>query len=320
MPIASHIALLFAATLAVPAAANKTVTPELPIIVDGSVRVDAGDIEGILQRVPVERRAEARASSERIAAFADNVFVARSLAARARAAGLDKDPIIQRRLVQAQDNLLADLYLQHVEKTATVPDLEPRARELYLGEPAKYTSPEQVHVQHILIGLNGRTREMAQERAQKAYEEARAGKEEFLALAARLSDDPDKSRNGGDMGYNSPSRFVEPVRNQIAAMSTPGEISPPVESHQGFHILRFVDRKRPRLATFEEVKRAIIASERERLSKRRQDEELAKVRDSSTVIVHRDNVQALVIPIDAALARAAAEAAAEAAAAAPPSR
>lgn len=319
MPNVSLIASLFAATLAVTAAANKTVTPELPIIVDGSVRVDAGDIEGILQRVPVERHAEARASSERIAAFADNVFVARSLAAKARAAGLDKDPIIQRRLVQAQDALLADLYLQHVEKTATVPDLEPRARELYLGEPAKFTSPEQVHVQHILISLNGRTREMAQERAQKVHEEIKAGKEDFLALAARLSDDPDKKRNGGDMGYNSPSAFVEPVRNQIAAMSTVGEISPPVESHQGFHILRFVDRKTPRLAKFEDVKRAIIASEKERLSKKRQEDELAKIRDSSTVIVHRDNVEALVIPIDAALAKAAAEAAA-AATKAPPSR
>ena len=83
---------------------------------------------------------------------ADALFLARSFAVKAREAGIDKDPIVQRRLVQAHDSLLADLYLQQVEKNATVPNLEARARELYNGDPARFTSPEQVYIQHILGG------------------------------------------------------------------------------------------------------------------------------------------------------------------------
>jgi len=303
-------AAVLAATM-LPAQAG-TLPAATPVIVDGPVTVDAGDIEGYMLRVPLERRAEVRASRDRIAAIADNVFLARSLAAKARAAGLDKDEAVQRRLVQVQEALLADLYMQHVEKTAPVVNLEPRARELYLANQARYVVPEQVQVQHILIDLNGRSREMAEERARKVHEEAKSGKEDFLALAARLSDDPGKKANGGDLPYGPPNAFVAPLAKRVAAMSAKGEISEPVESHLGFHIVRFVDRKKERQQTFDEVKRGIIAEEKARLAKKRNDEIVIQLRSSPTVTVHLDKLDALVNPLDDVLAKAAAEAARDA--------
>jgi peptidyl-prolyl cis-trans isomerase C len=282
--------------------------PETPVIVDGPITVDVADVEGYLLRVPENRRAEVRVSRDRIASIADNIFIARSLAAKARAAGLDKDPTVQRRMQQVQDNLLADLYMQNVEKNAAQLNLEQRARELYLAEPSRFTIPEQVYVQHILIGLNGRTRDMAEERAKQVYEEVKSGKEEFLALAARLSDDPDKKRNGGDLGYSSPTAFVGPVAKQLATMKTKGEISMPVESHQGFHILKFIDRKAAETKKFEEVKKALIAEEKEKLAKTRNEEIITKIRSSSTVTVHLDKLDALVVPADQALSKASAPA------------
>lgn len=294
--------------------------PETPVIVDGPITVDAADIEGYMLRMPENRRAEVRTSRDRIATIADNIFVARALAAKARALGLDKEPTVQRRLQQVQDGLLADLYVQHVEKTTPAVNLETRARELYTADPARFTQPEEVYVQHILIGLNGRTREMAQERAQKVYEEVKAGKEDFLALAARLSEDPDKKRNGGDLGYKSPNGFVEPLIKRIAAMKTKGEVSEPVESHQGFHIVRFVDRKPAQTRKFDEVKKGIIGQEKERLAKQRTEDLVTQIRSSSTVTVHLDKLDALVTSADEVLSKAAAAEAARAAAEAPKPR
>jgi peptidyl-prolyl cis-trans isomerase C len=300
--------LIAAATVNIAAAAP--LPPETPIIVDGPVTVDAADIEGYLLRVPENRRAEVRASRDRVASVADNLFVARSLAAKARALGLDKEATVQRRLEQVQDALLADLYMQHLEKSAPAVNLEPRARELYIAEPDRFRSGEQVYVQHLLVGLNGRTREMAQERAQKIHAEIKAGKEDFLALAARLSDDPDKKRNGGDLGYNNPAAFVAPVAKRIAGMKTKGEISEPIESHQGFHIVRFMDRKAPEVAKFEDVKTSLIAEEKAKLAKRRTEEAITEVRSSPTVTVHVDKLDALVAPAGEEAAKAfAAEAA-----------
>ena len=265
-----------------------------------------------LRRVPEDRRVEFRTSYDRVAALVDNVYLARSFAQKARDAGLDKDPVTQRQLAQAQDNILADLYMKHLDDSAPkAADLEQRARELYEAEPARFTRPAQVYVQQIVVGLKGRTREMAKERAQQAYEEAQAGKTDFLSLATRWSDDPDKRRNGGDLGWNSPERFPRPVASWLVEPHAKNTISPPIESDLGFHIVRLVDSKKGELAPFAEVKDSLIEAERTRLAKKRRDDAVREVRSSATVVLHKDNVEALVIPADAALSSASKAGAAE---------
>lgn len=295
----SKITLVLAAALAAAAAsaAPSKLPPNTPLIVNGPIVVDSTDFEGNMLRIPENRRSEVRLSYDRVATIVDNIFIARSLAARARELGLDKDPAVQKRLQQVQDGVLADLYVQKVEREAAVGNLEQRARELYKADQAKFVTSEEVHVQHILVNLNGRTRDTALERARKALEEARAG-EDFLSVATRYSDDPDKKRHAGDLGYSSPNGFVEPVRKAIAAMKTKGEIAGPVESEFGFHILRFVDRKPSTPIRFESVAGQIIEAERERLKKQRTEALVSEVRSSPSVVVHRENVEKLVVPID----------------------
>jgi len=294
--------------LSLPAAAAP-VPPETPLIVDGPITVDAADFEGNILRIPEKNRGEFRMSYERVAAVVDNVFVARALAAKARQAGLDQDPAVQRRLTQLQDAFLADLYAQRMERDAPKVDLEARARELYKVDEAKYVAPEQVYLQQVLITLNGRTREMALERARKVYEEAKAGKEDFLALAARYSEDPDMKRNGGDLGYNGKNSYPVPVAKAVATVNVKGQILEPIESERGFHVVRFIDRQNQEPLKFEAVKRKIIEAERDKLNKKRLEELLDSVRKAPTVVVHAGNVEKLVIPVDPAKLQQAVDAA-----------
>ena len=81
-------------------------------------------------------------------------------------------------------------------------------------------------------------------------------------------------------------------------MSKKGEISPIVETEHGFHVVRFVERYAERQLTFDEVKKALIAKERDRLLKQKVDAALLGMRSSPTAYVHRENVEALVAPID----------------------
>jgi parvulin-like peptidyl-prolyl cis-trans isomerase-like protein len=271
--------------------------PEAPLVTDKGVTVDVLDFNAAMQRIPEERRADFRTSYDRVVGIVDNLFVMRTFAARARALGLDKDPITQRRMQQAQDDILADAYGKTLRKDVLATDLEQRAREIYAADKDKFVSPESVHVLHILIGPNWRTREMARARADEVYAKLKAG-EDFLKLAAEYSDDPEHSLNKGDLGLQPPTRFVAPLRDQIAKMSRPGEISPPVASDYGFHIVKFVEREPKRQLTFDEVKKGIMAVDREKLVKQKLDAAITEVRSSTTSVAHRDNVEALVIPID----------------------
>lgn len=297
----------FASALSLQALA-ATLPPETPLVVDGPIKVDAADLEGYMLRVPGEKRADVRSSHDRVASMVDNIFVTRAVAAKARGLGLDKDVAVQRRLQQVQDALLADVYMQHLEKTSPTPNLDQRALELYRADQARYVTAEQVHIQHLLVGLTGRTREMALQRAKEVRAEAVSGKEDFLALAARLSDDPDKKRNGGDLGYNSPNSFVEPMVKALATMKK-GEISEPIESRLGFHIVRLIDRKLAEPIPFERAKESIVNAEKERIAKKRHEDLVREIRDSKTVVVHRNNVEALVgTSTDASATASAAEA------------
>lgn len=270
---------------------------ETPLIVDGPLVVDAGDVHGFLLRIPEEQRGNFLLSYDRIATVADQVFITRTLAEKAKAEGMDKDPIVQRRLKQVQEAVLADLYSQKVQREVQSVKLDQRARELYRAEPEKYRTPELVDLEHILVDQKGRTRDMALARANEVVTQARSGKEEFLTLAARYSDDPSKNRNGGALGLTSPASLNPQARDAVAKLKK-GEVSGVVESDQGFHVFRLVDRKEPQLAKYEAVERDIIQSERERLRKQRGDALIQEIRSSPTVLTHRANVEALVVPLD----------------------
>lgn len=303
----SKITALLAVALAaatVVAAPTLPLPPNSPLVSDGKVVVDSTDFEGNLLRIPENRRDEVRINYERVATIVDNMFVTRSFAERAKQLGLDRDPAVQKRIQQVQDGVLAELYVQKMEKEVVLTNLEQRARELYKAEQPKYMTKEEVYIQHILVNLNGRTRETAMERARKAAAEAKAG-EDFLAVATRWSDDTDKTRNGGDLGYSAPTAFVEPIRRVIATMKTKGEVAGPIESEFGFHIIKFVDRKPAEPIKFESIGKKLIESEQEKLKKQRTEQLVAEVRNAPTVVIHKANMEKLVLPVDASKVRAA---------------
>jgi peptidyl-prolyl cis-trans isomerase C len=269
-----------------------------PLVTDGTVVVDKADFEGSLLRIPEVYRAEVRMSPDRVSTLIDSVFVTRVLANRAKAAGLDKDPAVQKRLQQIQEGFLAELYRAKVEKDMNFGNLEQRARELYQADRASYVMPEQVYIQQILVSEKGRTPEMARARAQEAYEAAKSGKEEFLSYALTYSDEePPRGGTRGDIGWGNPKQFVQSVGDAVEKLKK-GEISPPIESPYGFHVIKLVDRKPAHQLSFDEVKDKIIAQEKGKLVKAKLEAILGEIRASPTATVHKENVDALIIPVD----------------------
>src|SRR6188768_906267 len=157
--------------------------PDTPLVVGPDATIQAADYEAALARVPERYRAEMRMSPEKISTMVDGLFIGKSVANKARKLGLDKDPVVQRRLQQAQDQILADLYLQKLEREAKVPNLEGRAREVYNGDPKRFKTEEHVYVQQILVSYNERTQEMALARAKEVETQVRQPGTDFMAVA-----------------------------------------------------------------------------------------------------------------------------------------
>ena len=72
-----------------------------PLVTNGDLALTRTDFEAYMERVPEKLREEFRADSERVKKTVDGLWVQRTVAERARKAGLDQDPIIAARLRQA---------------------------------------------------------------------------------------------------------------------------------------------------------------------------------------------------------------------------
>jgi peptidyl-prolyl cis-trans isomerase C len=251
------------------------------------------DFDAFMVSVPAKVREEFRTSAERVNQTVDALWVKRMLSQKAREAGLDRDPIVAARMQQAAESMLADAYLASLQGKMKYPNLEARAKEIYLANLDSYKVGENVYVQHILITTQGRTREMAAELAKKVHDEVVSGKEDFLDYAQRYSEDESKKNNKGELGWMAPDSFAAPMAAVINKMK-PGEISPVVELPNGFqHIVRITDRRPVRLRKFEEVREALIAGEKQRLFDEAKTNAVNEVRADPKTHLHLENVQAL---------------------------
>lgn len=229
-----------------------------------NVRITGQDLETELLRVPAQHRAEVLASRARIAKLLESILINKTLAAEARSAGIDHEPEMNRQIQSAADKLLAQEQTNRAMKAVTVPDFTQRARELYQLDSEKYTLPPTVHASHILVKTKSRSPEEALKLIKDVREQAVAGKKKFEDLAVEYSEDPSAKTNKGDLGFFDAGRMVKPFADAAFAMTTPGEISEPVKTNYGYHIIQFHEKKAKVVRSFDEVKDKIIQGERDK--------------------------------------------------------
>ena len=121
-----------------------------------------------------------------------------------------------------------------------VPVTEAALRAHYDANLAAYTVEEQRNVNHILIQLgptaDAAATAAARAKAEAALERARAG-EAFEALAEELSDDVGSRLEGGETGL-FPRGVMAPEFEEAAFALAVGEVSDPVRTRFGYHILK----------------------------------------------------------------------------------
>lgn len=156
----------------------------------------------------------------------------------------------------------------------------------YRDNELRLTFPEEVRVRHILLTWKplGTTDDRAAIREQMVpiLERARAG-EDFAALAREFSDDYATKQNGGDTGLFRRGQMA-PAFEQVAfALKQPGEISDPVETSFGVHILRLEERKEARLLPLDEIREPLREHIREERMEAAVEQETARLREQGEV-------------------------------------
>jgi parvulin-like peptidyl-prolyl isomerase len=111
---------------------------------------------------------------------------------------------------------------------AEAPSAELRARHILFRVPSD-ASPQ--------------VRDSVMRRARGVMEQARGGAD-FAQLAAQYTEEPGGGERGGDLGYFEPGQMVQPFA-EAAGRLQPGQISDPVETPFGIHIIKLEDKRLP---------------------------------------------------------------------------
>jgi peptidyl-prolyl cis-trans isomerase C len=151
----------------------------------------------------------------------------------------DQTPDFAEKLAYAKDKLLMESQLMQIAKTATS---DASLHAIY-DQAAKAQKPEEeIHARHILVATEGD--------AQAVLKRLKAG-EDFAKVAKETSKDP--GSEGGDLGWFTKDRMV-PAFADAAFKLKENEISEPVKSQFGWHVIQLEGRRQKTFPPFEQVK------------------------------------------------------------------
>ena len=106
----------------------------------------------------------------------------------------------------------------------------------------------QTKARHILLRMSAQQSEVsAKAKLADAKKRIAAGQAEFAALAREMSDDG-SAKDGGDLGWANPGMFV-PEFEQVMNSLAPGQISEPLVSRFGVHLIQVMERRETKLST-----------------------------------------------------------------------
>ncbi len=252
-----------------------------PVVIweKGSVKVTDEDVLAEVARAPKEVRVKALESPATLTQIAQTLAARRNLAQEMEMSGQANKPEVKAQVKLATERLLSDLRMEQYD-AQNAPDakaIEDYARSQYRANTKAFEMPPQSRVRHILI--SGDTPE-AKAKAEKLSAELKAGAD-FEKLARENSDDKANAEKGGDLGLTTPGRYVPEFEEVIKSLKKDGEISQPVQTKFGWHIVQLVERLPARTLAFEEVADGLKQEASQRiLMKKRLDKNNAFIKDA----------------------------------------
>jgi peptidyl-prolyl cis-trans isomerase C len=183
----------------------------------------------------------------------------------------------RRRVAFVRNKLLMATLLEQVGKAA----LTDAAMHKVYDDAVKQMAPEEeVHARHILFRApagDDKASKEAEDKTKAVIERLKKG-EDFAKLAGELTEDPSGKANGGDLGFFTKEQMV-PEFADVAFKLDKGQISDPVKTQFGWHVIKLEEKRSKPVPTFDEVKSQIETF----VARKAQAELVSKLRTSATI-------------------------------------
>lgn len=239
----------------------------------GAVQVDRDELQRQLQALPPQARAQLKDNRAGLDQWLRARLAEKALIEQARVQGWQDKPEVKRAFQAAQEQILMQSYLESVSRA---PDDYPTEADLasaYERAKPQLAQPALYRVSQIFLPAplgDAEAVAAARKQAQELVKRAQAPKADFAALARANSQDASSREQGGDIGFLPLAQLTPEMRPAVEQLKT-GDVSAPVQSAAGFHILKLADLRPAGVTPFDQVKgelRAALRSQRQELAAR----------------------------------------------------
>jgi parvulin-like peptidyl-prolyl isomerase len=227
----------------------------------GNVELKTSDMRRIIDAQPPEIRKQIAAGIPELDRLVRNELVRQALLAEVKAKGWDKKPDVALMMERARDQALLQIYMSEVAKPPTNFPTEDDVKQAYEANKSQLAVPAQFQLAQIFVSapetadkaIAAATHKRAVDLAAKAQVKGA----DFAKLARENSDHKDTAPKGGDLGWLAEPQIFPEIRAAVARMEK-GDVSPPIRSAAGWHIVKLVDKKPAGVHPLSEVHEAIV--------------------------------------------------------------
>lgn len=258
---------MLAASLLLAAPARADDAPPDPVVAQrGTVTLTASQVHEMLQMTDPETRAQLQHDPNLLMQRVRDRLLQLVLLDKASSDKWDQRPEIAYRAKLAAQSTIAESYL--VAQVPSDPNF-PTDKEIaaaYEANKSKLMLPRQYHLAQLLVavpqGGTGDADAHAQKHAAELRKQIVDDHKDFNSVARQTSDDKTVGTNGGDLGWVREDSLVPPIRAALAAL-TPGGVSEPVRTPDGWHLLKLIAVKPAGQATLAEARDTLIRAMRQ---------------------------------------------------------
>jgi peptidylprolyl isomerase len=218
------------------------------------------------------------------------------LLSEAKAKKWEQRTDVAQQIERARAQIVVSSYLGSV---AAVPRNYPSEAEIksaYDANRDSFMAPRQYRLSQIFVRLpatsDKKVLETAQKKAEGLARQAKARGADFAAIARLSSEHAASATKGGDLGWADQNALIPEIRNFVAGMES-DEISDPILSSSGWHIIRMVDTKPAAPRPLAEVRDTLVATLRERKAQEMQQTYVARLLEKTPVMVNQARLRTL---------------------------
>jgi len=178
--------------------------------------------------------------------FLDELIDREVLLQEAKKRGIDRDRALLERLERFKERSLLDVLMrEEVDSRVTVSTQEMKA--YYEASPGSFTAPDEFRASHILVKTEAEAIDL---------KKRLAGGEDFASLARKVSVDATTKSKGGDLGIVKKGQTVPEFEKALLTLK-PGQVSEPVATQFGYHLIKLVERTTGPVLSYEDAKEQI---------------------------------------------------------------